>query len=108
YTSGQPYWLHMEWHDVDAALSGTLKILRVAERLGRRVHILHVSTAEELEILPQYARFATCELLVNQLTQIAPDCYNELGPYAVMNPPIRDRRHYDACWRAISDGTVAS
>ena len=40
------------------------------------------------------------------MTQIAPDCYERLGGYAVMNPPIRGRRHYDAAWAAVREGIV--
>jgi dihydroorotase len=45
-------------------------------------------------------------VLLNHLTQWAPDAYDRLGPYAVMNPPIRDRRHVDAAWAAVRDGLV--
>ena len=45
-------------------------------------------------------------MLVNHLTQVAPDCYERLGGYGVMNPPIRGRAHRDAAWAAVRDGTV--
>ena len=106
FNDGDPYRSHMEWRDVDCALIGTQRILALAERTGRPVHILHVSTAEELVLLRQHRRTATVELLVNHLTQWAPDAYDRLGGYAVMNPPIRDRRHVDAAWAAVADGTA--
>ena len=106
FHDGDPYQSHMEWRDVDCALIGTQRILALAERTGRPVHILHVSTAEELVLLRQHRRTATVELLVNHLTQWAPDAYDRLGGYAVMNPPIRDRRHVDAAWAAVADGTA--
>lgn len=106
FNDGDPYRSHMEWRDVDCALIGTQRILALAERTGRPVHILHVSTAEELALLRQHRRAATVELLVNHLTQWAPDAYDRLGGYAVMNPPIRDRRHVDAAWAAVADGTA--
>ena len=106
FHDGDPYRSHMEWRDVDCALIGTQRILALAERTGRPVHILHVSTAEELVLLRQHRRTATVELLVNHLTQWAPDAYDRLGGYAVMNPPIRDRRHVDAAWAAVADGTA--
>ncbi len=106
FNDGDPYRSHMEWRDVDCALIGTQRILALAERTGRPVHILHVSTAEELVLLRQHRRTATVELLVNHLTQWAPDAYDRLGGYAVMNPPIRDRRHLDAAWAAVADGTA--
>ena len=104
FHDGDPYASHMEWRDVECARLGTERILALAERTGRPVHILHVSTAEELDLLRQHRRLATVELLVNHLTQWAPEVYERLGGYAVMNPPLRDRRHMEAAWAAVADG----
>ena len=106
FHDGDPYASHMEWRDVECARLGTERILALAERTGRPVHILHVSTAEELDLLRQHRRLATVELLVNHLTQWAPEVYERLGGYAVMNPPLRDRRHMEAAWAAVADGTA--
>ncbi len=106
FQDGDPYASHMEWRDVECARLGTERILALAERTGRPVHILHVSTAEELDLLRQHRRLATVELLVNHLTQWAPEVYERLGGYAVMNPPLRDRRHTEAAWAAVADGTA--
>jgi dihydroorotase len=40
------------------------------------------------------------------LTLAAPDCYQRLGTRAQMNPPLRDVRHRDALWRAVTDGVA--
>jgi dihydroorotase len=80
--------------------------MALAKTTGRPAHILHVSTAEELVFLREYRSVATVEVLVNHLTQVGPDCYDRLGGFGVMNPPIRDQRHMDAAWAAIADGTV--
>lgn len=103
---GQPYEMHSVWRNVECAFLGTRRIAALARKTGRPVHILHVSTAEELDYLAGFRDVATAEALVNHLTQIAPDCYERLGGLAVMNPPLRDRRHYDAAWRAVADGRV--
>ena len=104
FHSGDPYASHMLWRDVECAVLGTRRILALAHAAGRPVHILHVSTAEELSLLRDHRAVATAELLVNHLTQYAPDVYERLAGYGVMNPPIRDRRHYDAAWAAVADG----
>jgi dihydroorotase len=106
FKSGDPYSSHMEWRDVEAAFLGTRRLMALARKTGRLAHILHVSTAEELDYLKDFRDIATSELLVNHLTQVAPDCYDRLGGFGVMNPPIRDQRHYDAAWAAVADGTV--
>ncbi len=106
FQPGMPYDTHRIWRDEECAFLGTRRIMALARRTGRPAHILHVSTAEELEYLRDFRDVSTVEVLVNHLTQIAPDCYERLGGLAVMNPPIRDRRHFEASWAAIRDGTV--
>lgn len=105
-TTGAPHREHMRWRDEECAFLGTRRIVSLAERRDRQVHILHVSTEEELEWLAAHRRHATAELLVNHLSQSAPEAYDRLGGYAVMNPPIRERRHLEAAWRAVNDGRV--
>ncbi len=106
FQRGEPYARHMEWRDEECAFLGTRRLMALAQATGRPAHILHVSTAEELAYLKDFRDIATCEVLLNHLTQIAPEAYETLGGYAVMNPPIRGRRHYEAAWAAIADGTV--
>ncbi len=106
FKRGEPYARHMEWRDEECAFLGTRRLMALAQATGRPAHILHVSTAEELAYLKDFRDIATCEVLLNHLTQIAPEAYETLGGYAVMNPPIRGRRHYEAAWAAIADGTV--
>ncbi|MBB3172947.1 dihydroorotase [Endobacter medicaginis] len=106
FSVGDAFDNHRIWRDEECAFLGTRRIMALARKTGRPAHILHVSTAEELDYLKDFRDIATCEVLVNHLTQIAPECYETLGALAVMNPPIRDRRHYEASWAAINDGTV--
>jgi dihydroorotase len=106
FKSGDPYASHMEWRDVECAFLGTRRLMALARLTGRPAHILHVSTAEELDYLKDFRDIATVEVLVNHLTQVAPEVYETLGGFGVMNPPIRDRRHYEASWAAVADGTV--
>jgi dihydroorotase len=106
YKSGDPYARHMEWRDPECAFLGTRRIMALARKTNRPAHIVHVSTAEEFEYLRDFRDIATAEVLVNHLTQMGPDCYDQLGAYAVMNPPIRDQRHLDAAWEAVRDGRV--
>ena len=106
FRRGDPHRRHMEWRDEETAFLGTRRLMALARATGRPAHILHISTAEELEYLKDFRDVATCEVLVNHLTQVAPEVYDTLQGFGVMNPPIRGRRHYDAAWRAIGDGTV--
>ncbi len=106
FRRGDPYGMHMEWRDEETAFLGTRRLMALATKTDRPAHILHVSTAEELHYLKDFRDIATVEVLVNHLTQVAPDVYETLGGMGVMNPPIRGRRHLDAAWAAIADGTV--
>ena len=106
FKSGDPYANHMVWRDEECAFLGTRRLMALARKTRRSAHILHVSTAQELDYLKDYRDIATCEVLVNHLTQVAPDCYERLEGFGVMNPPIRGQQHMDAAWRAINDGTV--
>ncbi|PZW50427.1 dihydroorotase [Humitalea rosea] len=106
YAAGGPHRLHAEWRDVECAFLGTRRLMALARKTGRPAHILHVSTEEELGYLRDFRDVASVEVLLNHLTQYGPEAYDRLGGYAVMNPPIRDKRHMEAAWRAIADGTV--
>jgi dihydroorotase len=106
FKRGEPYARHMEWRDEETAFLGTRRLMALARKTSRPAHILHVSTAEELEYLKDFRDLATVEVLVNHLTQVAPEVYETLGGFGVMNPPIRGRRHFDAAWAAIANGTV--
>jgi dihydroorotase len=106
FAGGGPYALHMQWRDEECAFLGTRRILALARATGRPAHIVHVSTEEEYTYLQTFRDIATAEVLVNHLTQIGPECYEQLGGYAVMNPPIRGQRHYEAAWRAVRDGLI--
>jgi dihydroorotase len=97
---------HPEWRDAEAALIATRRLVTLAERRRRRVHVLHISTAEEMDYLRDHKTWATVEVTPHHLTLVAPDCYERLGTYAQMNPPVRDERHRARLWAAIADGTV--
>ncbi len=98
--------LHPVWRDEEVALKATQRLLRAARRTGRRVHVLHVTTAQEAALLADYKDIATMEVTPQHLTLAAPDCYERLGSFAQMNPPIRAAHHRDALWEAVRKGVV--
>jgi dihydroorotase len=105
---GAPYRIHPEVRDVETAVRATTRLLDLVEKTGHPVHLLHVSTAEELELVPARGldELVTMEATPNHLFLEAPDCYDEFGSLAQMNPPVRDRRHRDAIRRAVSGGLI--
>ena len=98
--------MHPVWRSVESCMSSTTRLVRIARKTGRRVHVLHVTSAEEMEFLAQHKDIATVEVLANHLTLHAPECYERLGTKAQQNPAIREKHHQDALWRAIANGTV--
>ena len=97
---------HPVWRDTETARLSTERVLGLARRAGRRLHVLHVTAAEELPLLARARDIATVEAAVPHLTLAAPDCYERLGTYAQINPPIRDAAHRDALWAAVSQGVI--
>jgi dihydroorotase len=97
---------HPVWRDVETARASTERVLGLAKQAGRRLHVLHVTTAEEIPLLAAAKDFATAETTPQHLTLSAPDCYERLGSYAQMNPPIRDESHRLALWQAVREGVI--
>ena len=82
----------------------TRRILKLARAAKRRIHILHVTTPAELELIAQHKDVATCEVTPQHLTLAAEDAYPRLGSYAQMNPPIRSAAHRDGLWHWLNQG----
>ena len=97
---------HPEWRDVEVAMISTRRLVRLAEKHRRRVHVLHISTGDEIEFLREHKAWASVEVTPNHLTLTAPECYERLGTFAQMNPPVRDAEHQARIWKGIRDGTV--
>jgi dihydroorotase len=97
---------HPVWRDEEVAFRATRRVLALARRAGRRIHVLHISTAEEIPLLAGHRDIATFEATPQHLTLAAPECYERLGTLAQMNPPIRAARHREALWQAVSQGLV--
>ena len=97
---------HPLWRDEQSALLATQRIVRLAQKTNHPIHVLHITTKEEMAFLKNYKSFASVEVLPQHLTLSAPDCYERWGAFAQQNPPIRDKSHQDALWKAIGDGIV--
>jgi len=97
---------HPEWRDVETALRATRRLIGLARRHGKRVHVLHVTTAAEIDYLADHRDLATVEVTPQHLTLQAPEAYDELGTRAQMNPPIRGAADREGLWRGLRDGIV--
>ena len=96
---------HPVWRDAEAARLCTERLIRIARKLGKRIHVLHVSTADEMPLLAAAKDVATVEVTPHHLT-LSSDDYARLGTLLQMNPPVRSKEHQRAIWQALQSGVV--
>jgi dihydroorotase len=97
---------HPEWRNTECAISSTRRVVKIAERYNKQIHVLHVTTKDEVDFLAMHKKNVTFEITPQHLTLYAPDCYDKLGTFAQMNPPIRKKEHYDRLWTAVKNSVV--
>ncbi len=95
---------HPEVRDAESAIRSTRRLVGLAKALGKRIHVLHVTTAEEIAFLADHKDVASVELTPQHLTLTGPEAYERLKGFAQMNPPIREAHHQAALWRGIEMG----
>jgi dihydroorotase len=97
---------HPIWRDEESALKATRRLVALARKTGRQVHVLHITTAAEMKFLAENKDIASVEATPQHLTLEAPGCYAELGSKAQMNPPIRDGENRAGLWWGLAQGVV--
>ena len=97
---------HVEVRDAQAAIQSTERLVRIAKSLGKRIHVLHISTAQEIEFLRHHRDVASVETTPQHLTIGDREDYERLKAHAQMNPPVRDAAHRAGLWRGIQGGVV--
>ena len=97
---------HEIWRNDEQCFIATQRLLKLARKNKKNVHVLHVSTAQEIDLLSKNKDIASVEITPQHLTLLAPNCYQELGNYAQMNPPIRGINHQKKLWEAINNGVA--
>jgi dihydroorotase len=96
---------HPIWRDVETALICTKRLIAIAREQRARIHVLHVSTAEEIAFLAAHKDVASVEVTPHHLT-LSADEYATLGTKIQMNPPVRDKSHRDKIWLGLDQGVV--
>lgn len=98
---------HPDIRDAEAARFATARLIDLCRKTGRPIHVLHVSTADELPLLKAAKAEGlpiTCEVTPQHLALSAPSAYEQHGSHAQMNPPIRSESHRLALWEALGEG----
>lgn len=97
---------HTVWRDELTAIQATKRVIKAAKKTKKPVHILHITTEQEVDIIKKNKKYISMEVTPQHLTLSAPDCYDEIGTYAQMNPPIREIKHQKALWKGIRENVV--
>lgn len=101
---------HARFHpiirDVDACYESSLSAIQLAKKHDTRLHILHISTAKELELFtnlfPLKDKRITAEVCVHHLHFTADD-YEQYGNLIKCNPAIKSSEHKEALWQGLLD-----
>ncbi|MBN9319331.1 MAG: dihydroorotase [Caulobacterales bacterium 68-7] len=97
---------HPEVRDAESAIRSTERLVRLAQGLGKRIHVLHVTTKEEIAYLAKHKDVASVEVTPQHLTLTAPEAYERMKAFAQMNPPIRSADHVAGLWAGIASGVA--
>lgn len=98
--------VHSQIQDNQAALLATQLALKLSQKYQRRLHILHMSTAEEADLLRQHKpSWVTAEVTPQHLLMNT-DAYEKIGTLAQMNPPLRSPHDNEVLWQALRDGVI--
>ncbi len=98
--------VHSEIQDVQAALAATKLALKLSKKYQRRLHILHLSTAAEADLLRQdKPAWVTAEVTPQHLF-LNVEAYERIGTLAQMNPPLRTAHDNAVLWQALRDGVL--
>lgn len=98
--------IHSQIQDNQTALIATKRALALSKKYQRRLHILHMSTGEEAELLRQdKPSWVTAEVTPQHLL-LNVSAYEKIGTLAQMNPPLRSPRDNEILWQALLDGVI--
>ena len=98
--------VHSQIQDNQAAVLATKLALKLSQKYQRRLHILHLSTAEEADLLREYKpSWVTAEVTPQHLL-LNTSAYEKIGTLAQMNPPLRSPHDNEVLWQALRDGVI--
>jgi dihydroorotase len=86
----------------------TSRDISLAEATGGKLHMMHVSTSGSVDIIRR-AKLrkvrVTAEVCTHHIS-LTDECLRSFDSRFKMKPPLRDRRHVDACIAGLIDGTI--
>ena len=97
---------HPIWRDPISAIESTKRLIKISKKVSRKIHILHISTKEEIDLIKKNKKLVTSEATPQHLYFHSPDCYQKLGTLAQMNPPIRSKDHQEGIWYGVNNKII--
>jgi len=99
---------HYKWRSVDCAVSSTKKLIELSDKYKKNIHILHITTKDEVDyVRDKKPTHTTLETTPQHLSLYAPDIYDQLDTFAQINPPIRTKEHSDGIWKGVEDNLIS-
>ena len=89
-----------------SAIESTKRLIKISKKVSRKIHILHISTKEEIDLIKKNKKLVTSEATPQHLYFHSPDCYQKLGTLAQMNPPIRSKDHQEGIWYGVKNKII--
>ncbi len=103
-----PFEEHRHIRSREACILSTKKAINLAIKYNSRLHILHISTAEEIELIRDAQRInpgITGEVCVHYML-LDSGSYSSLGGKMKCNPSIKERSDKEAIIKAVKDGVI--
>ncbi|MGB0837533.1 MAG: dihydroorotase [Flavobacteriaceae bacterium] len=104
-----PIWEHPNIRSAEACYISSSKAIELAKKTGARLHIFHLSTAKELDLLdnsiPLKDKKITAEVCVHHLWFSEED-YHEKGTFIKWNPAVKKASDREALWQALNDDRI--
>ena len=97
---------HPLWRNETVCLKSTKNLVKLANSTKKKIHVLHITTAEEIEFLNKNKKFVSYEVTPQHLVLSSPSCYLKLGTLAQMNPPIRSGKHLRRIRKALKNSEI--
>jgi dihydroorotase len=96
---------HSKVRDHEAALIATKRAIDLAQRHNHRFHVLHVSTAAEVDVIAEAGDLITAEVCPHHLF-FNIDHYKSLGSFVKMNPSIKTAADNEGLWKGLLNGSI--
>lgn len=104
--------VHSKIRSAECAASGVKLLCDLARENGKKLHIAHVSSDQELTVLLEYQSVdeagqprITCEVAPHHLL-LSDDDYATFGNLIKVNPPVRSKMDLFTMWKALKFGEV--